>query len=157
MTVWTIDGKVEAAERLLKNNRFVVFKAVTFRDSAGVETTINKLMAAGPVAESLTPGASGRFYLAKALDQTGVHGVRLDDGKTLYAPYTNMELLAQIASGAGGLVLLMALFGARGILLTPILVLPLGLVLWWLARKARLEGKAQFDGDARPAAAVAAT
>lgn len=148
MTVWTIDGVVEAAEPKRRKGKYVFYDVVRIRDASGVEQALSKVAAADPVAQALAPGASGRFYVTKALDQTGIHALRLAGGPAAYAHFNNMELIVLIGAVAGLAFYAVALAGGPVPLFgLPLLLGPLLLVAWWLFRKARLEGRDQFVAD----------
>jgi hypothetical protein len=154
MAVWTIDGVIEAAEPRRRKGKYAFYDSVRIREAGGAEHTLTKVAAADPIAAALQPGARGRFYVTKALDQTGIHALRLDGGRDAYAPYNNMELIVLIGAAAGFVFYPVALTGGGVPLFgLPLLIAPLLLVCWWLFRKARLEGMQQYgaDGQAAPA------
>ncbi|MEO6340687.1 MAG: hypothetical protein ABIO39_11645 [Caulobacteraceae bacterium] len=155
MAVWTIDGTVEAAKPTRRKGRYAFYDAVHIREAGGAEQVLTKVAAADPVAQALTPGARGRFYVTKALDQTGIHALRLDGGSAAYAHYNNMELIVLIGAAAGFIFYPVALTGGRVPLFgLPLVLGPVLLATWWLFRKARLEGRRQFDADTRAAPAA---
>lgn len=148
MAVWTIDGVIEAAEPKRRKGKYAYYENVRVREAGGVEHTLTKVSAADPVAAALQPGARGRFYVTKALDQTGIHALRLEGGTSAYAHYNNMELVGLIGAVAG-LVFYPVAFAGGSVPLfgLPLLIAPLLLVGWWLFRKARLEGMQQYRTD----------
>ncbi|MDP3175178.1 MAG: hypothetical protein Q8M88_12170 [Phenylobacterium sp.] len=154
MAVWTIDGVVEAAELRRRKGKYVFYDSVRIREADGAEQTLTKVSAADPVAAALQPGARGRFFVTKAMDQTGIHAIRLEGGKDAYAHFTNIEPLVLIGAAAGFIFYPVALAGGSVPLFgLPLLLAPLLLLSWWLFRKARLEGLQQY-GAAAPADAT---
>ena len=148
MAVWKIDGTVEEASLGSANKKFSLYKTVRIRDAAGAEHAFTKIVASGDVAKALKPGLKGRVYGFKSLDMNGIHGFRPDDGQGAYSHPVNMEPMAIVAIVAGAFMLVMVFVAKPGILaLFPILFLPFAIVFWWVSRKARLDAKAQYDGD----------
>lgn len=154
MPVWTIDGEVTAAELRNRRGKYVVLRHLRVRGHDGTEHEIKNACAAGEVAEVLTPGARGRFYVSKALDQTGVHAVRLESGKAAHVWHNNIELMAFIMLGAGAFMLVVALTGYQGLGLIGVLGLPLGAIFYAFSRKARLEAQKQYEEDTSPIVAL---
>lgn len=154
MPVWTIDGEVTAAEVRNRKGKYVVLKHLRVRGPDGTEHEIKNACAAGEVAEALTPGTRGRFYISKALDQTGVHAMRLENGKTAHVWPNNIELMSFIMLGAGAFLLVVALLGYRGLGLIGLVGLPLGAIFYVFVRKARLEGQKQYEEDTSPIVAM---
>lgn len=154
MPVWTIDGEVTAVELRNRKGKYVVLRRLQLRGHDGTEHELKTVCAAGEVAEALTPGSRGRFYISKALDQTGVHAVRLEGGKSAHAWHNNMELMSFIMLGAGAILLVAALTGYRGLGLIGLVGLPLGAIFYTFVRKAKLEGLKQFEEDTSPIVAM---
>lgn len=154
MPVWTIDGEVTAVELRNRKGKYVVLKNLQLRGHDGTEHDLKTICAAGEVAEALTPGSRGRFYISKALDQTGVHAVRLEGGKAAHVWHNNMELISLITLGAGAIMTAIVLGGYRGLAMFGVLGLPLGAIFYVYTRKARLEGQKQYEEDASPIVAM---
>ena len=154
MPVWTIDGEVIAVELRNRKGKFVVLRSLRLRGHDGTEHDLKTICAAGEVAEALTPGSRGRFYISKALDQTGVHAVRLEGGKSAHVWHNNMELMGMITLGAGLIMTAIVLSGYRGLAMFGVLGLPLGAIMLFYMRKARLEGLKQFEEDNSPIVAM---
>ena len=55
----------------------------------------------GAVTDLLRKGGTGRDLSSSGGGQTGIHGVRLDNGAEAYAHYNNMELIVLIGIAAG--------------------------------------------------------
>ncbi|HEY9216858.1 MAG TPA: hypothetical protein VIO94_02330 [Phenylobacterium sp.] len=147
MAVSTIDGVVEAADERRRKGKYVLFNRVLIRDAAGAEHELKTVAAADPVAAALKPGARGRFYVTKALDQTGIHGVKLEDGAASYPHYNNMELMTLIWIGAALLLAVLSLTREGGATLLAVIMLPLSILSYVLFRNARTQGGAQFRAD----------
>jgi hypothetical protein len=147
MAVETLDGTIEPAAPRRRKGKYAFFDTLQFRDRSGIAQSLSKICAAGPVADAVTKGASGRFYLSSGGGQTGIHGVRLDDGTNAYAHYNNMEWVVLIGAIAG---LAWLVIGAAGgqMMITPVII---GLVLagfYVFLRGVRVAGKRQFEADA---------
>ncbi|HEY9553347.1 hypothetical protein [Allosphingosinicella sp.] len=151
----TIDGTIEAVDIKRKRGKFTIFRTIRFRLDNGAEKTVTKALVADELANILSPGTSGRFYLFTAVDQKGVHGIRSRQGETAYAWVGGNEkamrfmfllLLATV-------VLMIAITGDVGLL--PFGIMILSAVCWYLYRKARIESRRQFDADSGYAASAA--
>lgn len=146
MTVWMIEGVVEEVTPKRTRGDHTYYERVRLRERSGAEQTLTKLQAAGDVAKALQPGASGRFYLTKSVDQTGFHGVRLDDGTAAYRYFVNVKLIwillgLNVLIFAGGLA-----FGKiYGLCLIVGVLLSVGMVFYM---RAKGEGRRQYDADA---------
>ena len=150
MAVEILEGSMEPAEPIRAKGQYAMFDTLRFRDRTGAERSLKKVCCGGEVTEAVRKGGSGRYYLSRGGGQTGIHGVRLDDGTSAYGHYNNMELIVLIGIAAGLALLVI------GILTGDIMILPvligLGLVAaYFFLRGLRVAGKRQFDADqARP-------
>lgn len=152
----TIDGTIEAVDIKRKRGNFTVFETIRFRLDSGADKTVTKALVANELANRLTPGTSGRFYLFTAVDQKGVHGLRSrKSGESIHAWVGSNEkamrfmfwlLLATV-------VLMIAVTGDVGLL--PFGIMILAGICWFLYRKARIESRRQFDADSGYAANAA--
>ena len=148
MAVSTIDGTLVEAEPGRQAAGIRVFRKLVFRLDSGEEQIVSKALTNSKLAERLQPGAKGRFYLFKAIDHRGVHGVRLVDGEPLHAFPKNNErislilLIVMVAWIAGALILV----GGLPIFAT-IMVL-FGVPYYVLIVNMRGEARRQFEGDA---------
>ncbi len=148
MAVWSIDGSVEAVQPRRTRGKYTFYDSVRFKQRDGVEQTVTKVSAAGDVAKALQPGATGRFYLSRMVDQRGIHGMRLDNGVTAYAPFHNFETILLIAVGGGFAMLLIGLSGLSGFMITPVVFGGMAALAYVFFRRARMEGRRQYDEDA---------
>ena len=153
MALELLDGTIEPAEPARRKGRYVMFKELRFRGRNGGDRTLNKVCCGGDVGDAVAKGGSGRFYLSSGGGQTGIHGVRMDDGKSAYAHYNNMEpiILAAIALGAG--LLVWGLTTGEDVMITPIVLAVLLTGAYVFLRSIRVAGKRQYDADAKAPAA----
>lgn len=153
MAVELLDGTIEPAEPARRKRRYVMFKELTFRDRKGGERKLKTVCCGGDVGDAVAKGGAGKFYLSSGGGQTGIHGVRMDDGRSAYAHYTNMEpiILVAIALGAG--VLVWGLTTGADVMITPIVLAVILAGFYVFLRAIRVSGKRQYDGDAKGAAA----
>lgn len=149
MAVELLDGTIEPAEPVRRKGNYVMFKELIFRDRSGAERKLAKVCCRGEVAEAVAKGGAGRFYLSSGGGQTGIHGVRMDDGRSAYAHYNNMEpiILAAILLGFG--LLAWGLTTGEEIMMTPVVLAVLLVGAYIFLRSIRVAGKRQFDADSR--------
>lgn len=147
MAVEILDGSIEPAEPVRKKGTYVMFDRLRFRDRNGGERELKKICCGGDVGDAVRKGGPGRFYLSSGGGQTGIHGVRMDDGTEAYAHYNNMEwiILAGIALGAG---LLVARLMGMDVMITPIVIAFVLVGFYIFLRGIRVAGKRQYDEDA---------
>ena len=147
MAVEILDGSIEPAEPVRKKGTYVMFDRLRFRDRTGGARELKKLCGGGDVGDAVRKGGPGRFYLSSGGGQTGIHGVRMDDGTEAYAHYNNMEwiILAGIALGAG---LLVARLMGMDVMITPIVIAFVLVGFYIFLRGIRVAGKRQYDEDA---------
>jgi len=146
MAVWMIEGVVEEVTPKRTWRDRILYKSVRLRDRSGAEHALTNLQAVGDVAKALQPGASGRFYLTKTIDQSGFHAVRLDDGMAAYGYFVHMKLIwillgINLAIFVAGL----ALGKIYGLCLIVGVLLSVGMVFYI---RAKGEGRRLFDADA---------
>ena len=148
MSTSMIDGTVEEAVAGRGTAKFTVFKSIRFQRTDGSSETVTKAVVRKEVADELTPGATGRFYLFKAFDLRGVHGVRTPDGREVYAfPGSNQKIFLVV--GIINLLWIVLMLATRGgVPLLGVALLILAVVGWYYMGKGATEAKAQFDGDA---------
>ena len=147
MAVEILDGSIEPAEPVRKKGTYVMFDRLRFRDRNGGERELKKICCGGDGGAAVRTGGPGRFYLSSGGGQTGIHGVRMDDGTEAYAHYNNMEwiILAGIALGAG---LLVARLMGMDVMITPIVIAFVLVGFSIFLRGIRVAGKRQYDEDA---------
>jgi hypothetical protein len=147
MTTSIIDGRVESAELRRARGGLSVFRTITFQPDSGPTRTIRNAVVKLNVADELTPGAQGRFYLYNAFDQKGVHGVRTPDGRATYGFATNNQKLFLLTGVLSVVWMALRLATEGDVPLLAILLLILGVVGYIFMGKGEREAKAQFDGD----------
>src|SRR6185503_11959056 len=127
---------------------FAMFKALHFRDRSGATRDIANVCSGGAVTDALRKGGTGRFYLSSGGGQTGIHGVRLDDGTKAYAHYNNMEFIVLLGIAAG--VAAFAFSTATGsMMITPLVIAVLLVAAYVFLRSVRVAGKRQYEADQR--------
>ncbi len=147
MTTSIIDGRVESAELRRARGGLSVFRAITFQPDSGPTRTLRNAVVKQNVADELTPGTRGRFYIYTAFDQKGVHGVRTPDGRATYGFATNNQKLF-LLTGVISVVWMTLRIAVDGYVpVLGILLLILGVVGYIFMGKGEREAKAQFDGD----------
>ena len=147
MAVEILDGTIEPATPSRSKRGYVMFDNLRFRDRKGVEREFKKVCCAGDVGVAVGKGGPGRYYLSSGGGQTGIHGVRMDDGTKAYAHYTNMEMITLIGIVAGVAVLLFSMSQGE-VMLIPLVVTPLLVAIYFFLRSVRLSGKQQYEADA---------
>ena len=146
MAVELLDGTMEPAEPVRRKGKYVMFDKLRFRSRSGGERSLEKVCAAGEVGDAIATGGSGRFYLSSGGGQTGIHGVRMDDGRSAYAHYNNMEMIVLIGIAAALAVVLFRMGGDTMRLIVSVIgVLLLG--AYFFMYSIRSSGKRQYDGD----------
>ncbi len=142
-----IDGTVEEADVRTDRAGVKIFRCIRFRLNDGSEHTIEKAVTTKAVGDELVPGASGRFYLFKAFDIKGVHGVRMADGRAVHGfPGNNQRifLLAGIVAVLWNAILIAT---RDSISLLAVAMIVLSVVGWYFTSKGKREAQAQFEGD----------
>lgn len=147
MGVSIIDGTLEEAvlKRVRRNIR--VFERLTFRLRDGSTKSVAKAVVDAPVAERLVPGTSGRFYLYTAIDHRGVHGVRADDGQTVYSYPKNNEKIMLIMIPLLTVWVLIGIAMIQDAPLLPTILLLISVPFYFIYRNTRIAAQRQFDGD----------
>ncbi|HEY5711153.1 MAG TPA: hypothetical protein VIT38_04585 [Allosphingosinicella sp.] len=146
MAVSTIDGTIE--EAVIKSSRMNlrVYKQIRFRLRDGSETIVAKPIADAKVAALLQPGTSGRFYMFKAPDHKGFHGVRDDQGHAVYEfPRNNEKLMLIVmivATIVSGLLLTFGLFSGW-----MIIALGISIPFYFILKSLRTKAQQQYDSD----------
>ena len=153
MAVSIIDVTIEAMVLKKVRQNVRVYETITFRLDGGGSQSVAKAIVEGKVAERLEPGVGGRFYLYKAIDHRGIHGLRDKEGRAVFG-YSSMNERAMLVAITIGLVLTIlyvALLDKLS-LWGPLLVV-LGVPGYFLYRGTRVEAESQFRAD-NPGAAV---
>ena len=146
MATEILDGTIEPAEPIRNKRGYLMFDTLRFRDREGGERSLKKICCAGDVGEAVRKGGAGRFYLSSGGGQTGIHGVRMDDGTKAYAHYTNMEMIVLLGIAAGIAVLAIGLF-TGDIMLLPVIIAVLLVGAYFFLRSIRLSGFRQYQAD----------
>ena len=158
MGVSIVDGTLEEVVIRRHRKQASVYERLMFRLPDGSKKTWTKAVVAGDLVPLLTPGTSGRFYLYTAIDHRGVHGVRLDDGRELYAYSKLNEYVSSAVVISQGLLTLLSYSVDFGLgftrILAPILFV-LGIPMYFLYRNTRLQAERQYREDQGHGAAAA--
>ncbi len=125
-----------------------MFKELRIRDRNGRERALGKVCCGGDVGDAVAKGGAGRFYLSSGGGQTGIHGARMDDGRSAYAHYNNMEMIVLLGIAAGAAVLVFGML-SEGIMITPVVIGVLLIGGYFYLRSIRMTGKRQYDEDLR--------
>ena len=147
MPVSIVDGTIEEAVPGRNRRGVTVFKSIRFTREDGTSHMVKKAVVKDPVASELQAGAKGRFYLFKAFDIGGVHGVRTADGRSLYAFPTGNQKIFLFAMIANILWIGLRLATDGEVPLLGLALLVLSAVGWFVMGKGEKVAKAQFDGD----------
>lgn len=145
MSVSIVDGIVTEAVKT-RTKPFTRYSVLTISRSGGGTKQIKGPMVANVIAERLGPGAEGRFYLFKAIDHQGIHGIRLTDGTEIYAyPGSNLRLFV-LATVVAIAWIVVSVLNDKLPLLAVLLFVGnvIGIVL---TSKNRDETRRQFDAD----------
>ena len=146
MAVEILDGTIDATEPLRSKGKFAVFEALRFRDRKGVERNLTNICTGGDITGALRKGGTGKFYVSSGGGQTGIHGVRLDNGTQAYAHYNNMEFIVTIGIAAAVASPLIGMVTGN-IMVWPVLIGVLLVAIYFFLRSIRLSGKQQYDAD----------
>lgn len=146
MAVEILDGTIEPAEPVRSKRKYLMFDTLRFRGRDGSERQLKKICCGGEVGTAVRRGGSGRFYLSSGGGQTGIHGVRMDDGTKAYAHYNNMELVTLIGIAAGMILLIVGIVTDE-MMIIPVVIGFLLIGAYFYLRGIRLAGQKQFDAD----------
>ena len=102
---------------------------------------------AGAVTDLVRKGGTGRFYLSSGGGQTGIHGVRLDNGTQAYAHYNNMEIIVLIGIAAGLGTAVIGIVTGEWFWALPSLIGVLLVGGYIFLRGVRIAGRRQFEND----------
>ena len=148
MAVELLDGTIAPAEPARRKGKYVMFKQLTFRDRKGSERELKNVCCGGDVGDMVAKGGPGKYYVSSGGGQTGIHGVRMDDGRSAYAHYNNMEFIILLGIAAGAGLLVYGLTTGEEIMMTPVIIAVLLVGAYAFLRGIRVSGKRQYDGDA---------
>jgi len=154
MGVSVIDGTLEAAALKRVRGKTRVYQSLTFKLRDGSSKSIAKAIAHEDVCALLEPGNSGRFYLYTAVDHRGIHGVRDDKGRSVFA-YSKVNETAMLVTAGIGILMLFAFLAMDRISIWPILCIVIGVPFYFLYRQTRAEATRQYESDSGPPVAAA--
>ncbi len=149
MATEIIEGSIAPSEPVRSKRGYCLFDPLTITDKAGKAREFKKVSAGGAIAEAIRRGAKGKFYLGKNAGMAGIHGVRLDDGTTVYSKYHNFEIVLMIGVGAGLFMLIVGLLGIEGFMITPVIIGAALLVFLIIVRTGRIADQKAFENDSR--------
>jgi hypothetical protein len=147
MAVEILEGSIEPAEPARTKGKWMMFDTLRFRGRHSGERELRKVCCAGDVASAVRKGGPGRYYLSSGGGQTGIHGVRMDDGTQAYAHYNNMEKIVLIGASAGMFMLGVGIVTGKW-MITPVVIGFLLIGAYVFLRGIRIAGQRQYDGDA---------
>ena len=147
MAVEILDGSIEPAQPARTKGKWVMFDTLRFRGRNSGERELKKICCAGDVADAVRKGGAGRYYLSSGGGQTGIHGVRMDDGTQAYAHYNNMEKIVLIGAIAGMFMLGVGIVTGKW-MITPVVLGFLLIGAYVFLRSIRIAGQRQYDSDA---------
>lgn len=149
MGVSIVDGTIEAIDGGKRYKKVSAFKSIVFREADGASRTIKKAVVTPDVADQMTVGNSGRFYLFTSLDIKGIHGVRKRDGTAVYGfPGKGNAIIFMILVPLNLAWIAIRVIDKGDVPLLGVGLVILGAVGWYLMRKSEQETRTQFDGDA---------
>ncbi|MCE9524257.1 MAG: hypothetical protein K8S25_17700 [Alphaproteobacteria bacterium] len=147
MALEILDGTIDATAPVSARGGFAIFNTLRFRDRSGVERSFKTVCTGGEVTDLVRKGGTGRFYLSSGGGQTGIHGVRLDNGTQAYAHYNNMEIIVLIGIAAGLGTAVIGVTSGEWIWALPSLIGVLLAGAYYFLRSVRLAGKQQYEND----------
>lgn len=157
MATSIIDGIIEEAVVKRRRSQGSVYERVVFRLDDGTTKTWAKAHIMNNVADLALPGTRGRFYLFTAIDHRGISGVRTDDGREAFgvARVNEKAVIWLIIMMTMLNVLYVTVLDKISILALVLLIL--GVPMYFYYRQVRMEAERQFAADAgyRPAVAAA--
>lgn len=143
-----VTGKVQPVEPRRSRRGYCMFDKVVIEEASGQQRVINKACAAGEVAAAIRRGGKGKFYVSSYGGQTGINGVRLDDGTKAYAHYNNIETMLIVGMVIGALFLVIGLAGIEGFMITPVVIGAIFVVMYLYMRSNRLSAQKLYEDDA---------
>lgn len=147
MAISTIDGTIEEAALRRRRPKNSIYDSIKFRLDDGSTKTWTKAQVMNNVAELLTPGTRGRFYLFTGVDHRGISGVRTDDGREAFGAFKLVEQ-AWIWSLGIAIVLLVLNLAMNKISFLALILIVLSLPMYFVTRQNRLDAEKAFRADA---------
>lgn len=142
-----VTGTVKPVEPRRSKRGYCMFDRVVIEQADGKQRVMDKACAAGEVAAAIRRGGTGRFYISSYGGQTGINGVRLDDGTKAYAHYNNIETLLLIGMAIGLGFAVIGLAGIEGFMITPVVIGAAFVLLYLYVRSNRLAAQKLYDED----------
>lgn len=144
----TIDGTVEEAVIRRRRSQGSFYDSIKFRLDDGSTKTWTKAHVMNNVGDLLTPGTRGRFYLFTAIDHRGVSGVRTDDGREAFGVAKLNELVGMWLVIINILLTILYITVLNGISVLALILIVLGVPMFFLYRQNRLDAEKAFRDDA---------
>ena len=153
----TIDGTVEEAVLRRRRSQGSFYDSIKFRLDDGSTKTWTKAHVMNNVGDLLTPGTRGRFYLFTAIDHRGVSGIRTDDGREAFGVARLNEQVGMWLVIVNILLTILYVTVLDGISVLALILIVLGVPMFFLYRQNRLDAEQAFRKDAgyRPPARAA--
>jgi len=157
MATSTIDGTVEEAVLKRRRAQGSFYELIRFRLDDGSTRTWAKAHVMNNVGDLLLPGTRGRFYLFTAIDHRGVSGVRTADGREAFGVARLNEQVGLWLVIVNILLTVLYITVLDGISILALILIVLGVPMFFLYRQNRLDAQKAFRADAgfRPAARAA--
>jgi len=143
-----IDGTVEEAVIRRRRSQGSFYDSIKFRLDDGSTKTWTKAHVMNNVGDLLTPGTRGRFYLFTAIDHRGVSGVRTDDGREAFGVAKLNELVGMWMVIINILLTILYVTMLNGISVLALILIVLGVPMFFLYRQNRLDAEKAFRADA---------
>ncbi len=157
MATSTIDGTIE--EVVLRRRRSLgsIYDRIKFRLDDGSTRTWAKAHVMNNIGDLLVPGTRGRFYLFTAIDHRGVSGIRTDDGREAFGVARLNEQVGMWLVIVNILLTILYITVLDGISILALILIVLGVPMFFLYRQNRLDAEKAFKADAgyRPPARAA--
>jgi hypothetical protein len=142
-----VTGTVRAVEPRRSKRGYCMFDQVVIEEAGDKQRVIKKACAAGDVAAAIRRGGTGKFYVSSYGGQTGINGVRLDDGTKAYAHYNNVEVMLIIGIVIGALFAVVGVAGIEGFMITPVVIGVVFVGMYFYMRSNRLAAQKLYDED----------
>lgn len=157
MAASTIDGTVEEAVLKRRRSQGSFYELIKFRLDDGSTRTWAKAHVMNNVGNLLVPGTRGRFYLFTAIDHRGVSGVRTEDGREAFGVARLNEQVGLWLVIINIALTVLYITVLDGISILALILIVLGVPMFFLYRQNRLDAEKAFKADAgfRPAARAA--
>lgn len=142
-----VTGTVRPVEPRREQRGYCMFDQVVIEETGGGQRIIKKACAAGEVATAIRRGGTGKYYVSSYGGQTGINGVRLDDGTKAYAHYNNVEIMLMVGMVIGLGFAVIGIAGIEGFMITPVVIGAIFVVMYIFMRSNRLSAQKIYDED----------